>query len=444
MRRVVVLIAVSVLGLALVVAAGALFAPWDRAPESQASTSWETGPIAAAERRVERAPDDWKTWAELGTAYVERARTTGEAADYVRARVALDRSQKIHPRDNAIALTGHGALAAALHDFPAALRHGRAALAADPYRAAALGVVADALIELGRYDEAFPTIQRMVDLRPDASSYARASYAWELRGDIGRATDAMRRALDAAPNAADGAFARLHLGQLAADNGDLDTAATEFTEGLRLLPGHPPLRLGLARVRAARGDTAGAITEFRAVLAVAPRPVYAAELGDLLTASGRPDEAAKEYAAARQAWADEAVSGAPPEPDTVLFAVDQGKAGRGEGGRGEADPGEAGQREPVALDAARRLYARQPGIAAADALGWALRAAGRPAEALRYADQALKLGTRSALSHYHRGLILADLGRRDAARADLTTALRLNPHFSFRHAPEARAALARL
>ncbi|XVV13118.1 tetratricopeptide repeat protein [Actinoplanes sp. CA-131856] len=424
MRRVVVLIAVPVLGLALVVAAGALFAPWDRAPVSRASTTRDTGPIAAAERRVERAPDDWKTWAELGTAYVERARTTGEAADYVRARVALDRSQKIHPRDNAIALTGHGALAAALHDFPAALRHGRAALAIDPYKAAALGVVADALIELGRYDEAFPEIQRMVDLRPDASSYARASYAWELRGDIGRATDAMRRALDAAPNAADGAFARLHLGQLAADNGDLDTATTEFTEGLRLLPGHPPLRLGLARVRAARGDTAGAISEFRSVLAAAPRPVYAAELGDLLTVAGRAGEAAKEYARARAVWAGEALSGTPPEPDPVLFAVDQ--------------------REPVALDAARRLYARQPGIAGADALAWALRAAGRPAEALRYADQALRLGTRSALSHYHRGMILADLGRRDGARADLTTALRLNPHFSFRHAPEARAALARL
>ena len=40
----------------------------------------------------------------------------------------------------------------------------------------------------------------MVDLRPDAASYGRASYSWELRGDIGRATEAMQCALDAAPN----------------------------------------------------------------------------------------------------------------------------------------------------------------------------------------------------------------------------------------------------
>ena len=424
MRRVVLLITVSVLGIALVVVAGALLVPWgDRSPAVRVAAR-VTDPIAVAQSRLQQLPNDWKTWAELGLVYVQQARTTGDQADYLHAAVALDRSLAIRRKDNAIALTGLGALAAAGHDFQAALRHGRAALAIDPYRAAALGVVADALTELGRYDEAFATVQQMVDLKPDAASYARASYTWELRGDVGRATDAMRRALDAAPDPADGAFARLHLGQLAFETGDLDTAATHFTEGLRLLPGHPPLRAGLARVRAARGDTAGAVAEFHALLTAALNPTYAVELGDLLTATGRPEEGAQEYARARKAWAGTAKTGQPPEPDLVLFAADHG--------------------EPAALDAARRLYARQPGIIGADAMGWALRAAGRPAEALRYADQALKLGTRSALMHYHRGMILADLGKREAARAELETALRLNPHFSVSHAPVARATLASL
>jgi tetratricopeptide (TPR) repeat protein len=240
-----------------------------------------------------------------------------------------------------------------------------------------------------------------------------------LRGDVARATEAMRRALDAAPNPADKAFARLHLGQLAFGSGDLDTAATHFTKGLRLLPDYPPLRTGLARVRAARADTAGAVAEFRAVLTVVLEPAYVAELGDLLTASGQPQAGAQEYARARQAWTAEAKNGHPPEPDPVLFAADH--------------------RDPAALDAAKRLYARQPGIAGADALGWALLAAGRPAEALRYADLALRLGTRSAQMHYHRGMILADLGKPAAARAELENALRINPYFSTRHAPIARA-----
>jgi len=424
MRRMAILIAVSVLGVALVVAAGVLLVPvGDRSPASQGAAR-DTDPIAAAQSRLQRLPDDWKTWAELGLAYVQRARTTGDPADYPRAEEALEKSLSIRREGNALALTGHGALAAARHDFPAALRHGRAALAMDPYRAAALGVVADALTELGRYAEAFATVQRMVDLRPDAASYARASYTWELRGDVGRATEAMHRALDAAPSPADKAFARLHLGELAFGTGDLDTATTHFSEGLRLVPDHPPLRAGLARVRAARGDTAGAVAELRAVLTAVLEPAYVAELGDLLTASGQPEAGAQEHARARAAWAQEARNGHPPEPDPVLFAADH--------------------RDPAALAAARRLYARQPGIGGADAMGWALHAAGRPADALSYADRALKLGTRSALMHYHRGMILAGLGKTKAARAELESALRINPHFSTRHVPVARATLASL
>ncbi|MFC7534728.1 tetratricopeptide repeat protein [Actinoplanes sp. GCM10030250] len=422
MRRVVMLIVVSVLGVALVVTAGALLEPWKDSTPASEGTVGDTDPIAAARRRLERVPNDWTTWGQLGMAYVQRARTTADLADYARAQEALDRSLSIRPEENATALTGLGALAAAHHDFPAALKQGRAALAVDPYRAAALGVVADALTELGRYDEAFTTVQQMVDLRPDAASYARASYTWELRGDLARATAAMRRALDAAPDPADAAFARLHLGQLALETGDLDTATAHFTEGLRLLPGHPPLRAGLARVRVARGDTAGAIAEFRSVPAL--DPASAVEFGDLLIAAGQPAEGAKEHARAWEVWSAAAGSGNPPEPDPVLFAADN--------------------RNPAALDAARRLYAERPGILGADAMGWALRAAGRPAEALPYADRSLRLGTRSALLHYHRGMILADLGRRDAARVELETALRLDPHFSTRHVPLARAKLTEL
>jgi tetratricopeptide (TPR) repeat protein len=421
MRRMLTLIAAVVLGGALLVTAGALLVPWgDRTPPRPGDR--DTDPIAAAQRRLQRLPGDWNTWAELGIAYVQRARVTGNQSDYPLAQQALDRSLRVRPRDNATALTGLGALAAARHDFPAALRHGRAALAVDPYRAAALGVVADALTELGRYDEAFTTVQRMVDLRPDTASYARASYAWELRGDVARATDAMRRALNAAPGSPDAAFARLHLGQLAFDSGDLDAAADHVAAGLRIAPGDPGLRAAGARIRAARGDLAGAVAGYRAVLATVAEPAYAAELGDVLAAAGDPRAAGEQHARARAAWAAEARRGHPPEAAPALFAADHD--------------------DPAALDAARRFHARQPGIAADDAVAWALRAAGRPAEALRHADRALRLGTRSALMHYHRGMILADLGHRAEARTELTTALRINPYFSVRDAGTARATLA--
>jgi Flp pilus assembly protein TadD len=88
--------------------------------------------------------------------------------------------------------------------------------------------------------------------------------------------------------------------------------------------------------------------------------------------------------------------------------------------------------------AARRT---QRSVVVDDALAWTLYRAGRPHAALEAATRALRLGTRDASFLYHRGAINAALGRRAAARADLSLALRINPRFSVLGAPEARRLL---
>ncbi|HEX8074925.1 MAG TPA: tetratricopeptide repeat protein, partial [Thermoleophilaceae bacterium] len=86
-------------------------------------------------------------------------------------------------------------------------------------------------------------------------------------------------------------------------------------------------------------------------------------------------------------------------------------------------------------------YAAAPGVRSADALGWALTAAGRPARGLAYARRALRLGSRDALFLYHAGMAARAAGRYAAARGYLTRALSLNPRFSPLYAPRARRAL---
>jgi tetratricopeptide (TPR) repeat protein len=379
--------------------------------------------IAAARARLVRVPGDWTTWAALGVAYVEQARVTGDPSHYARAEEALTRSLAERPADNAPALTGFGALATARHDFAAALDYGTRSLAVDPYKAATHGVVADALVELGRYPEALQAIQRMVDLRPDTASYARASYSFELRGDVTNAREVMLRALEAATGPADAAFALEHLAGLAFDSGDLTTARSHVDDGLRRFSGHPPLLALRGRIAAAAGDTAAAVADYRAALARLPQPAYAAELGDLLTATGDAAGAERQYALVRASAALLREQGVDVDTELAVFAADHG------------DP--AG-----ALTAARAAYAKRPSIFVADALAWALHAAGRDAEALSYADQAVALGTRDATLLYHRGAIRAALGDRAGATADLSAALAQNQHFSVRHAPEATRLLA--
>ena len=70
--------------------------------------------------------------------------------------------------------------------------YGRRAARIAPYSALHYGVIGDAMIELGRYEGAFAAFDRMVELRPSSSAYARVSYARELLGRPQEAEEAMR------------------------------------------------------------------------------------------------------------------------------------------------------------------------------------------------------------------------------------------------------------
>ena len=49
----------------------------------------------------------------------------------------------------------------------------------------------DALVELGRYGEARRVLQRLANLKPNLSTYARVSYFRELHGDLRGAASAL-------------------------------------------------------------------------------------------------------------------------------------------------------------------------------------------------------------------------------------------------------------
>ncbi|HVQ91962.1 MAG TPA: tetratricopeptide repeat protein [Mycobacteriales bacterium] len=378
--------------------------------------------IAAAQRRLARLPGDWATWAELGVAYVQQARLTADPSYYPKAEGAVRKSFEVQPKGNFLALIGQGALAAARHDFPAALSAGQRAAAIDPYSAAAQGVITDALIELGRYDEAWVAVQRMVDLRPDTGSLARASYAAELRGDVARARELLTDALQLAPSPVDAGFACYYLGELAWNNNDLAAAAGWYDEGLRRAPEYLPLLSGRARAAAAQGRYAAAVADYRTLVARQPQPSYLIEYGDLLAAHGDKAGAAAQYAVVRTEEKLFAAQGVNVDLELALFDADHGQPTR-------------------ALAEANAEYAVRRPVSVEDGLAWALHAAGRDTDALPHARAAVRLGTHSAQFRYHLGMIEAAVGDKAGARRDLAEALKLNPHFSPVQAPIARDTL---
>ncbi len=378
--------------------------------------------VALLQDRLRERPEDWQGWAALGNAYVEQARVSGDPSSYGKAEAALERSLAVRADGNADAITGQAALAAARHDFAAALALAERAQQVDSFNPPALGIVGDALVELGRYDDAFAAIEQLNSMKPGFPAYSRASYAWELRGDTERATEAMEQALHAAGSLGQATFAAYYLGQLAFDEGDLDAAQARFEVGLEREPDSPALLAGSARVAAAQGDIQTAVRDYTASVGTLPNPSVIAELGDLYASLGRDSEAQDQYDVVRATQQLLAAAGQDVDLELSLFDADHGR---------HAD----------ALESAEAAYATRASIFTQDALAWSLYRNGRPAEALPHAQAALRLGTRSAVLHYHLGMIQSALGDTQGAREQLERALAINPYFSTLHAPLAEAEL---
>lgn len=380
--------------------------------------------------QLRAAPGDPDLLARLGTAYLTRARETADPSWYAKAATALEQS-RAGAGDRPLALTATGLLHLARHEFDAALVWGQRALAVAPDSDRALGVVVDAQVELGRYDDAARTVQAMVDRRPSLASLARVSYIRELRGDSVGAITAMNQAVTAGSGSADDlAHVQTLLGDLHLGQGDVERAEGAYQRALASRDGYGPAEVGLARTSAAWGDLPGAANRIEAVVGRLPDPASVALLGDLAAALGDPRRAAGQYELVRRIEELNRANGVTVDLELARFEADHAR-----------DPGADPNR---AVDMARVAFAQRPTIYAADALSWALRQAGRPAEALPHARSAVRLGTRDALLWYHLATVEADLGLMGPAAQNLRQALSINPHLTVRDLPAARSLASRL
>ncbi|MBW3601390.1 MAG: tetratricopeptide repeat protein [Actinobacteria bacterium] len=417
------LIVVALAGLA--VGRFVLYEPATRpAPPPPRTTATLIGGLEGA---VAARPGDATSWQQLGVAYVRRAAETADPTYYAQARRALRRAAKLAPRDPET-LLARGALALALHDFPAALALGSRAHAARPLSPEPLGVMVDAQVELGRYRGAVADLQRMLDVRPGLPALSRTSYVRELYGDLDGAVAAMRRAEAAGSGSPfDLASVSALLGDLHFTRGELERAEDSYQRAHRTSPGLFTAAVGRARVAAARGHPGAALDRLRPATRRYPEPAALTLLGDLLAAEGRTAEARRSYELVEAVAALQARAGQDTDLEMALFAADRAD-----------DPAAA-----VALG--RRAYrARPDNVYAADAVAWALHRAGRADAALPYARRALRLGTADPLLRYHAAAILDATGRPGPARRQLRAAASPASWFSARHVPDAAALAERL
>ncbi|HZH32542.1 MAG TPA: tetratricopeptide repeat protein [Pyrinomonadaceae bacterium] len=379
--------------------------------------------VSMAQAIITRAPKSPDGYNALAAAYTQKARETGDFGYYARVEATLKRSFEVAP-DNHDATRMQAYLLLAYHRFNEALQVARRAVEQKPKDYEAYGAVVDALVELGRYDEAKRAVQAMLDVRPYTASYARASYLRSLYGDTEGAIEAMRLAVQSA-NPGDPelvAWCRVHLGDELMNAGKRAEAEREYDHALFLFPDYHLALAAKARARLAANDTDGAVEFYKRAQERIPSPETAIALGDIYAKSGRAEDAKKQFELVEFIERTGAEGGTYSRQLALFWADHDVKLDE-------------------ALAVARREREARSDIYTSDVLAWCLYKKGQYAEAKTAIEEALRLGTRDAGINYHAGMIYRALGDRRAAAKHLQLALKINPSFDVLQADVARQAL---
>src|SRR5262249_19874734 len=309
------------------------------------------------------------------------------------------------------AMVGLGSLCLSRHEFSEALRWAERGLALNSYSSELYGIIGDACVELGEYDSALKAIQKMVDLRPQLSSFSRVSYLRELHGDVDGAIEAMSMAVSSGgPSSENTAWCQVQLGNLYFSKGDYQNPERQYRSALTRLPEYVHAVAGLAKIKVSQDKLDEAIELYGKVVAAVPYPEYVIALGDLYEIVGKRVQAKQQYELVEAMQQLYNANGVNVEMEMALFQADHDR------------------HLSEALDQARHQIMRQPNIKAEDVLAWTLYKNGRYEEARSTIEKTLKLGTKDPLFLYHAGMIHYKAGEMAKAKYYLNQALPLNPH----------------
>jgi tetratricopeptide (TPR) repeat protein len=378
--------------------------------------------IQAAQQTLQKNPDARDHWITLGRLWVRKAREEADPGIYLYARacadVALDLDPTSLPAKNLIGLVQLND-----HKFYDALDTADRILSEYPDDLMALGTRSDALLELGRVEEATKAAQKMVNLKPNLPSYSRAAYLRWMTGDAKGAEQIAWKAIDAGRDPRDPepyAWAIVQAAMMFWQEGDHKGASLGFEKALDAFKDYPPALVGKGRyLLLVQKDAKGAVAVLERAFKQSPLVETAWLLGDA-------KEAAGDAAGAAEARA---------------LVVKHGRLGDS---RTLAQFYATKNRDiDEALKLAEAELKVRGGPYTDDAHAWALYRAGKLVEARAASDQALRHGTKDATLLYHAGAIRIGAGDVEAGEKLVREALALNAAFDATGVAEAAKLIAK-
>lgn len=365
---------------------------------------------------IEQNPEDYKSMLLLSQAYIQEGRETGDHGYYDKAALELlDKVLENQP-NNFDAMCCKATVLLSQHHFAEGLEVAQKALPVNPNSAFIYGILCDANLELGNYDNAVKMADKMVSIRPDIRSYSRISYLREIYGDTPGAIGAMKLAIAAGyPGLEQTEWTRCILAHLYENIGSLDSAEYEYKIALNERPDYAFAIAGQGRIAKAKGNYKEAIAYYEKAKAVIIEYSFSDELTDLYRLN---KENAKAENNARE----------------VIVMLGPNANVEGESGHGHYADKELAYAYLKINDVENALkhalveYDRRPNnIDVAETLAWVYYKKGEFAEANKLINVALKTNSKNPTLVCRAGLIKIKAGETEKGKAMVKKALETNP-----------------
>ncbi len=386
-----------------------------RNPELAKLSDWETvkNKALAYCDQIKNDSNALKSKLLLAQLYMQEARITGEHPYYYPAALSLLNDVIKRDPENFEAYAFKASVLLSLHHFNEALRVGTKATMLNSYNSFVYGVLCDANVEMGNYEEAVKMSDKMQSLRPGLESYARVSYLREIYGDNAGAIEAMKMAYQAGlAGSEEASWAANTLTNLYINTGNLMEAESIAQRILEQRPSYAFATNAMGLIEMAKGQFDKAILNFDEASSIMPEVAFYENKAEALKQKGNTKQANELYKTCITMLNEDAQSGHQTDMEKANIFLELGEVDQ-------------------ALSYAKIEFDRRPNnIDANHTMAWVYYSKGNFANAKKHMDKALRMGTKGAKLMAHAAAIEKALGNNKAAEKYLSMSKKINPNLA--------------
>ncbi|GAB4000850.1 hypothetical protein GCM10028807_55100 [Spirosoma daeguense] len=388
---------------------------YERRGELASATEWQhtKEKVAELNEKIRKEPNDVKPRLQLVIIYLSEARITGEHPYYYPAILTmLDGVLAIDPK-NFEATTFKASVKMSQHQFAEARELAEKARQINPNNAYVYGVLVDANVELGNYEEAVAMSDKMQALKPSLEAYSRASYLREIYGNYPGSISAMQLAVQAGlPGSEPQCWSKNILGHLYETTGQLAKAEAQYKDILTLRPSYAFALGGQARVYKARKEYDKALATLDKAAKIMPEFSFHEEMAEIYALRGDNEKAKKTFAEVAKMLDEDAQSGHAVDLERCKLYT------------------KSGQLDSAAIYGQKEYQKRPKNIDVNHALAWVYYKQQDYKKAGQHMQVALRTGSKDPELLQQAGAIELALGNQQQSSKLVAAARKTNPKFT--------------